>query len=280
MREIARKLAAHVRAEGMPPKGTTLYELMDLAGVVADGETAEAFAIDLQEVAQDCLDMLVTGNGRLDHLTGDLFLELMRAMAGDEPAVSDSAEAMRTKIVEEIVEGSLGMDPHDLVTKITDGMSIADLSRIAGAIAADRDRGPHKPLDEPITITGFATRGTPALNERALFGGRCGDMVSIRPVGDEYGGRTYLGVFIGEIARGVSLGRRKSDDVLVYDMGWHNPAIFVPDLNKVIFGSASWWGLIESEEQLRQITDADIDGVWYVRALKALTERNAESGDQ
>jgi hypothetical protein len=59
-----------------------------------------------------------------------------------------------------------------------------------------------------------------------------------------------------------------------------NPAIFVPDLNKVIFGYESWWGEIKSPEELREITDDDIQNVWYVKALKMLEAKEAEdAGD-
>lgn len=47
-----------------------------------------------------------------------------------------------------------------------------------------------------------------------------------------------------------------------------------PEKKTVVFGCNSWWRLIESESQLKTITDADIDNVWYVRALRALTEHS------
>ena len=44
-----------------------------------------------------------------------------------------------------------------------------------------------------------------------------------------------------------------------------NPAIFVPELGKIIFGMESWWGRIKSEEELKDITDGDIENVWHVK---------------
>lgn len=50
-----------------------------------------------------------------------------------------------------------------------------------------------------------------------------------------------------------------------------NPAIWVPELEKVVWGDSSWWGPIEKKEDAeRLITDADIQNVWYVKALKRL----------
>ena len=54
----------------------------------------------------------------------------------------------------------------------------------------------------------------------------------------------------------------------------HNPAIWVPDLKKIVFGMESWWGVLRSRTISKQITDADIQNVWYVKALQAL-----EGGD-
>ena len=48
----------------------------------------------------------------------------------------------------------------------------------------------------------------------------------------------------------------------------HSPAIWVPDLKRLIFGRGSWWRVLKTPEDLRQITDADIDNVWYVQALR------------
>jgi hypothetical protein len=50
----------------------------------------------------------------------------------------------------------------------------------------------------------------------------------------------------------------------------HNPAIFVPTLGKLLYGCELWWSKISSPDDLRTISDADIDNVWYVQALKSL----------
>jgi hypothetical protein len=49
-----------------------------------------------------------------------------------------------------------------------------------------------------------------------------------------------------------------------------NPAIYVPALKRLVFGAGSWWGEIKTEDDLKEITDKDINDVWYVQALKAL----------
>ena len=47
-----------------------------------------------------------------------------------------------------------------------------------------------------------------------------------------------------------------------------NPGIYVPELKEIIFGDSSWWHEIKSEEELREITDDDINNTWYVRLLR------------
>lgn len=46
-----------------------------------------------------------------------------------------------------------------------------------------------------------------------------------------------------------------------------NPAIFVPELRKIIFGCESWWTKINSVEELEETTDKKITSTWYVRRL-------------
>lgn len=99
-----------------------------------------------------------------------------------------------------------------------------------------------------------------------------GKFVAIRSVHEEDGGKTYLGIYLGEfaISIGASYKSEKKEVVVSHEM--YNPAIFVFDLNKVLFGYESWWGVIKSEKDLQQITDKDIENVWYVKALKQLAE--------
>lgn len=93
--------------------------------------------------------------------------------------------------------------------------------------------------------------------------------VSVRPCDEECKGQTYLGWLLGEIALG-QYARLRPDGILEVSMGMHNPAIFVPDLGRVVYGCGSWWAAIKSLADLRKITNKDIDNVWYVKALKDL----------
>lgn len=109
-------------------------------------------------------------------------------------------------------------------------------------------------------------------------GGEVGYPVSIRPCADEYEGKTYLGFFLGYIATSIQ-SETKTDGIALY-FSCYNPAIFVPDLNKVIFGYESFWGKIDSPEALREITDETIGNIWYVKGLRAMAKHNPEGFEE
>ena len=98
-----------------------------------------------------------------------------------------------------------------------------------------------------------------------------GKFAKIVPCGEEYKGKTYLGIYLGELPIGHHITHNSETKELNVSFT-NNPAIFVFNLNKIIFGCESWWGIIESEEDLKEITDEDINNIWYVKALKELSD--------
>ena len=91
--------------------------------------------------------------------------------------------------------------------------------------------------------------------------------VAIRPCGDNPDNKTYLGILLGECSiMALGLYYPEKQEIFVKDR--LNPMIFVPDLMKVVLGVESCWDTIDKPEDLKQITDADIQNVWYVKALK------------
>ena len=126
-------------------------------------------------------------------------------------------------------------------------------------------------MEFPITVNKIEIPSFTAIQPKMIFGGEMGDMVMIRPCGEEYEEKTFIGILLGEVATDI-YADLNSEGTLEVRAYCYNPAIFVPDVNKIIFGYESWWGKIENEEQLKQITDADIQNVWYVKVLKHLSE--------
>lgn len=102
-----------------------------------------------------------------------------------------------------------------------------------------------------------------------------GAMVAVRPCGKEHEGKTFLGMYLCAAPTTV-YGEQKGDKIIIAMGEYTNPAIYVPELKKIVWGYESWWGEIKSKEDLHQITDEDINNCWYVRALKQLEAKAAE----
>ncbi len=99
----------------------------------------------------------------------------------------------------------------------------------------------------------------------------CGQLVKIRPCGKEYGDKTYLGILLGDLPFTNYISYHEETKELNVSVSC-NPAIFVPELKKIIFGMESWWGRIKNADELKEITNDDIDNVWYVKLLKEMSE--------
>jgi len=129
----------------------------------------------------------------------------------------------------------------------------------------------------------WADKGLGALAyhpEGLLAQHKVGALVSIRPCAEEYEEKTYLGIYMGVIARSVDCAVDIKTEIMTLGFGDHNPAIFVPDLGKIIFGCESWWGEIKSPDELERITDDDIENIWYVKKLRAMIDKEKETGDE
>lgn len=113
-------------------------------------------------------------------------------------------------------------------------------------------------------------------NERlGLRDSQIGKFARIAPCSEEHKGKTYLGLYLGDLPAGTRVSYNPENKELTTRFDT-NPAIFVFDLNKIIFGYESWWGIVESEDDLREITQDTINDQWYMRALKAM--KNPEGG--
>jgi len=127
----------------------------------------------------------------------------------------------------------------------------------------------------PISVAALKFRDDPVPNW--LGRTEIGQMVQVRPVTDPGKGETFLGVYVGDFPVGCCAVYDKENNALCVQPKRGNPAIFIPSLKRVVRGYESWWGPIETEEQLRKITDDDIQNIWYVKALKALGEQDEKA---
>lgn len=103
------------------------------------------------------------------------------------------------------------------------------------------------------------------------IGHKRGALVAIRPVAQEYGNKTYLGFYIGDMPLSSVIGISK--EAIQLSWSQYNPAIFVPELGKVIYGCESWWGEIKDENDFKKITDETISDQWYVKMYRKLNEK-------
>lgn len=106
-----------------------------------------------------------------------------------------------------------------------------------------------------------------------------GQYASVRPCGEEYGNKTYLGIYLGRLPVGQFTTFHPETKNLAVVMK-QNPALYVPELKKIIYGMESWWALVETEADLKQITDTDIADVWYVKALKDIVAKDKTEAPQ
>lgn len=132
-------------------------------------------------------------------------------------------------------------------------------------------------MEFPITVNEITFEQNDPLRQKLLFGGKCGDMVAVCPCAEEYENKTFLGVLLGEVALSQGGSFNRETGVLTIRRQMHNPAIFIPERNTIVYGCGSWWGKIESKDQLKRITDDDINNVWYVKALQQLEAADGES---
>ena len=131
------------------------------------------------------------------------------------------------------------------------------------------DRFKSRYIEYPITVTKISCDAI------KLDSWHCktGSLVAVRPCGEEYQGKTYLGFFLGDMPMAITASHNSNTGEL-HCGTFSNPAMFVPELGKIIYGMGSWWSEIKSEDDFKQITDKDIDNVWYVKFAKMILERN------
>ena len=115
----------------------------------------------------------------------------------------------------------------------------------------------------PMTLNGIdMTEWTPS---KAL---KDAELVAVRPANEE---KTYLGFLLDGLGSAVTINYSK-DTKILHVHTYSNPPILVPALRRVVFGYESWWRRIKSEADFKDITDDDIDCVFYVRALGELND--------
>ena len=127
-------------------------------------------------------------------------------------------------------------------------------------------------IEYPITVTGIENS---PFSPR--YGAEAGSPCEVSPCGEEYGGKTYLGIYLGELPFMIHT-TYDPESGIIRNTPANNPAIFVPELKKIIFGIESWWRIIEKPEDFRGISQDDIESTWYVQLLRGMDRKDAPGG--
>lgn len=171
---------------------------------------------------------------------------------------------------------SQGINAVPLVGSEEDEKELTDsLNAFFGKLSNLISEEKKKPNMFPSMIHGAVLDPNSGLTRKGYKDANIGKFVSIRPCAEEYLDRTYLGIYLGDMATGFELTKVTDEinldkELIQIGFGHYNPAIFVPDLKKIIFGNASWWTIVTSPEILRKITDKDIDDTWYVKMAREM----------
>lgn len=119
-----------------------------------------------------------------------------------------------------------------------------------------------KYIEYPLTISGIENSKI----DTSGLGHECGCLCEIRPCGEEYEEKSYIGIYLGDLPIGIHTSFDRSTGILS-NSTMNNPAIFVPELKKIIYGCESWWREISSIEDFSGISQEDIQNTWYVKLL-------------
>lgn len=150
-------------------------------------------------------------------------------------------------------------------TEINDYCDYADCQKITKEKCEGCPNFNSKFIEYPITVNKIEND----FGDSKGLGHEIGVPVKIRPCGNEYDKKTYFGIYLGDLPVSNFVMYNKGTGNLSI-LPHRNPAIYVPELKKIIYGCESWWCEIKDEEDIKEITDDDINGQWYVRLAKGL----------
>lgn len=152
---------------------------------------------------------------------------------------------------------------HDEAHCVVDGWEDEKVKTVTEEICEACNKYDSRYIEYPLTIQGIENTFA---EDAKLHLHSCGNLVKITPCGEEYGGKTYLGILLGDLPIAATVSFRH-DDQKLYVGAMTNPAIFIPELKKIVYGMESWWSKFGTPEELKDITPEDIKNIWYVKLL-------------
>lgn len=154
---------------------------------------------------------------------------------------------------------------HDESHCVVDGWEDDKVKIVSEEQCEQCERYDSKFIEYPLTIQGINN----AEIDTSGLGHECGELCEITPCGEEYEGKSYIGIYLGDLPIAIMSAYNRKSGILE-NRTMSNPAIFVPELKKIIYGCESWWRVIKSLEDFKGISKEDIENTWYVKLLKGM----------
>lgn len=151
---------------------------------------------------------------------------------------------------------------------VADGWEDDKVKTVTKSDCDNCERFKSRYIEYPLTINGIENKEI----ETDGLGHNCGCLCEIRPCGEEYEGKTYIGFYLGDLPLSIYSSFDEKTGILK-NQTMNNPAIFVPELKKIIYGCESWWREISSTDDFNEISDEDINNTWYVKLLNASVKK-------
>ena len=191
----------------------------------------------------------------------------------EEPVVADAAKSTdhRKSTLDEL--NGIYAQIRALETRqraiYAESLSAPESEKVTQDFVAKSLSGPSRRLRYPLKVNGIGFDTAQSVQKPL----GCPPMtwVAVRPC-DGDAEDTYLGILLGDIALGVRCSHLETTGILTVGPGMLNPCMWVPDLERYVYGAGSWWRKIDGPDALAKITTADINGAWYMRALAELSE--------
>lgn len=120
-------------------------------------------------------------------------------------------------------------------------------------------------IEYPLTINGIENSKIDICG----LGHVCGALCEITPCAEEYNNKSFIGIYLGDLPIAITTSHNRETG-FINSRAMTNPAIFVPEIKKIIYGCESWWREIETIEDFKGIGKEDIENTWYVKLLKSL----------
>ena len=148
---------------------------------------------------------------------------------------------------------------------VVDGWEDIKIKNVTKEECENCDKFDSRYIEYPLTINGIENGKI----DISGLGHEIGCLCEIKPCGEEYKKKSYMGFYLGNLPIAIHTSFSRDTGILK-NSTMNNPAIFVPELKKIIYGCESWWREIESVEDFMGISEEDIENTWYVKLLKSL----------